>query len=186
MSVTPGSVLRVLNISLCKQRNSRLTQRSASCGIRNSIFDVDRAGRQVQEGKYAQVSRGSPLHLITGLFIFYRQIWANGGEEREVVVNLHMMAGDGDAQWLIGTVASTVAHVTTINWFHHNFYLSTIRSRVSLFTRKLQFADSALDNMTINIWKWLFFPSSLLIWHSLINSLFYFMLPPYTHGKIYN
>ena len=135
MSVTPGSVLRVLNISLCKQRNSRLTQRSASCGIRNSIFDVDRAGRQVQEGKSAQVSRGSPLHLITGLFIFYRQIWANGGEESLLLIY---------KWWLVmlsGWQPSSLAHVTTINWFHHNFYLLTIRSRVSLFTRKWQFSD---------------------------------------------
>ena len=43
-SVTPGSVLRVLNISLCKQRNSSLTQRCASCGIRNSRPHVDRGG----------------------------------------------------------------------------------------------------------------------------------------------
>ena len=63
MSVTPGSVLRVLNISLCKQRNSSLTQRCASCGIRNLIFDVDREGQGNREqGKSVQVSRGSPSH----------------------------------------------------------------------------------------------------------------------------
>ena len=67
MSVTPGSVLRVLNISLCKQRNSSLTQRCASSGIRNLIFDVDRAGQGRAAGKISSGEEDEGLRLITDL-----------------------------------------------------------------------------------------------------------------------
>ena len=105
MSVTPGSVLRVLNISLCKQRNSRLTQRSASCGIRNLIFDVDRArpGRPViQRGNSVEVRREVSLSLLDYLSSIGRSELMEESRA-EVVVNLQMMVGD--AQWLAGWLA---------------------------------------------------------------------------------
>ena len=98
MSVTPGSVRRVLNISLCKQRNSSLTQRCASCGIRNLIFDVDRAGRaagKISSGEEARVSLLAYLSSIVRSELMEER----RGEMRrgEVVVNLQMIAGD--AHW---------------------------------------------------------------------------------------